>query len=66
VFWAQAYASETDALSAPASYTNNAKYATQHIKVMGRGSSYCDPWPMWPIQNCDPFDPWPIACSGRH
>ena len=26
----------------------------QHIKVMGRGSSCCDPWP---IQNCDPLDP---------
>ena len=24
---------------------------------MGHGSTYYDPWPMWPIRNCDLFDP---------
>jgi len=33
----------------------------QHIKVMGHGSPYCDPWPMWPIQNCDPLPALTVA-----
>jgi len=46
------------------------KMKTYAVNV--NGSAYCDPWPMWPIQNCDPFDPlthdplthcllWPIV-----
>ena len=28
-----------------------------HLRFMGHGSPWRDPWPMWPIEKCDPFDP---------